>query len=84
MQELVFPHMYRAAIDQHGDAQGIIDGDYRSSWSRHDERVSRLAHALAHQLGVERTDRFAVLALNGLPTWSCGTPRSSARESSTP
>lgn len=64
MQELIFPQMYRSAIEQYGDLEGIIDGDYRGTWSRHDERVSRLAHALAHQLGVTPRDRFAVLSLN--------------------
>jgi len=65
MQELIFPHMYRPAVEQYGAVESIIDGDYRGTWSQHDERVSRLAHALSHQLDVARTDRFAVLALNG-------------------
>jgi long-chain acyl-CoA synthetase len=64
MKELIYSHMYGPAIEQHGELEGIIDGDYRSTWSQHSERVSRLTHALAHQLGVAPADRFAVLALN--------------------
>jgi long-chain acyl-CoA synthetase len=56
--------MYRPAIEQYGDVESIIDGDYRGTWSQHDDRVRRLSHALAHQLGVAPADRFAVLALN--------------------
>jgi acyl-CoA synthetase (AMP-forming)/AMP-acid ligase II len=64
MKELIFPQMYRPAIEQHGDVEGIVDGGYRSTWKQHDERVARLTHALAHQLGIAPADRFAVLALN--------------------
>jgi len=64
MQELVYPHLYRPAIEQQGDAEGIVYGDYRSTWRQHDDRVARLCHALANQLGVRPADRFAVLALN--------------------
>jgi len=64
MQELIFPHMYRPSVEQYGDAEAIVDGDYRSTWREHDERVARLTHALAHQLEVRPEDRFAVLALN--------------------
>jgi long-chain acyl-CoA synthetase len=64
MKELVFPHLYHPAIEQYGGSEGIVDGEYRSSWSQHDDRVRRLTHALAHQLGVAPADRFGVLALN--------------------
>ncbi len=64
MKELVYAHGFEPAIAQHGDAEGIVDGSYRSSWSTHAERVHRLSHGLAHQLGVADDGRFAVLALN--------------------
>ncbi len=64
MKELIYSHSYEPALAQYGDVEAIIDGDYRSSWNEHHERVSRLCHGLAHQLGVAPTDRFAVLALN--------------------
>jgi len=65
MKELVYPFLFEPALAQHGDAEAVIDGAYRSDWRTHAERVARLCHALAHRLGVARGDRFAVLALNG-------------------
>jgi long-chain acyl-CoA synthetase len=64
MKELIFPHMYGPAMQQYGEAEGIVDGDYRSSWNQHTDRVARLTHALGKSLGVAPADRFAVLALN--------------------
>jgi long-chain acyl-CoA synthetase len=64
MKELLFPQMYCPATEQYGDAEGIVDGAYRSSWHQHTERVARLTNALSHRLGVAPADRFAVLALN--------------------
>jgi long-chain acyl-CoA synthetase len=64
MQELVYPHLYGAAMDHYGEVEGIVDGAYRSSWNQHTDRVGRLCHALGERLGVGRGDRFAVLALN--------------------
>ncbi len=64
MKELIFPHLYFPTMEQYGDKEGIVDGAYRSTWNEHTERVARLTHALAHQLGVAAPDRFAVLALN--------------------
>jgi long-chain acyl-CoA synthetase len=63
-KELVYPHFFLPALEQYGDAEAIVDGDYRSSWNAHAERVARLSHALARRLGVGAGDRFAVLALN--------------------
>lgn len=67
MKELVYPHVLGPALDQHGEALGIVDGGYRSTWSDHADRVARLCNALGHTLGVSPGDRFAVLALNGHP-----------------
>jgi len=64
MKELVYPHMYAAAVEQYGEAEGIVDGDYRSTWNQHTDRVGRLCHALLAKLRVETGDRFAVLSLN--------------------
>jgi long-chain acyl-CoA synthetase len=47
----------------YSDKVGFIDGTYRATYSRHLERVQRLCGALA-TLGVDRSDRFAVMALN--------------------
>jgi long-chain acyl-CoA synthetase len=64
VKELIYPHTYGPAMDQYGETEGIVDGDYRSTWNTHNERVSRLCHALSHPLDVAPSDRFAVLALN--------------------
>jgi len=64
MKELIFPHMHGPAMAQYGEQEGIVDGDYRSTWNQHTERVARLTNALAARLGVAAGDRFAVLALN--------------------
>jgi long-chain acyl-CoA synthetase len=64
VKKVIYPHMYGAAVEQYGEALGIIDGDYRSTWNQHTDRVSRLSHALRAKLGVEPGDRFAVLSLN--------------------
>jgi acyl-CoA synthetase (AMP-forming)/AMP-acid ligase II len=58
------PHVLIPALEQNGESEGIIDGDYRSSWKEHSDRVARLSDALKNQLGVSSDDRFAVLALN--------------------
>jgi long-chain acyl-CoA synthetase len=70
MQELVFPRLLLPRAESHAAKIGFIDvtGDgvrYEGTFQTHVERVCRLAHALRRQLGVERGDRFAVLAMNG-------------------
>jgi long-chain acyl-CoA synthetase len=65
VQELVYPHLFIPAVEQYGDKEAIVDGEFRSTWSEHLDRVSRLCHGLANQLGIGSSDRFAVLALNG-------------------
>ena len=52
---------YRPALHE-----GIVDGEYRSTWNQHTERVARLTHALANQLGVSPADRFAVLRADAI------------------
>jgi long-chain acyl-CoA synthetase len=64
MKELIFPHTYLPAMDQYGEQEGIVDGDHRSTWNEHTERVARLCHALSAELAMEPADCFAVLALN--------------------
>ena len=64
MKELIYPNMFMPAIEQYAEKEAVVDGDYRGTWREHGDRVSRLCHGLAHQLGVAPGDRFAVLALN--------------------
>ena len=65
MKELVYHRQLLPSLERYGDRPLIIDGDYRSTHGEHVDRVFRLAHALRHELGVSRGDRFAVMTLNG-------------------
>ena len=52
------------------DKLGFVDVNregvrYSGTFGSHVERVCRLAYALRGQLGIEREDRYAVLAVNG-------------------
>ena len=68
--ELVYPRLLLPRVEQFADKVGFVDvtGEgvqFEGTFATHIDRVRRLAHALAGQLGVARQDRFAVLAMNG-------------------
>jgi long-chain acyl-CoA synthetase len=65
VKELIYSQLYRPAVDRFGERPGVVDGPVRHTWDQHDERVARLCGALGGELGVARSDRFAVMALNG-------------------
>src|ERR1700676_3470533 len=65
MKELVYHRSLLPAASQFADKVISVDGDFRATFDVHLDRVLRLAHALRHQLGVARGDRYAVMALNG-------------------
>ncbi len=67
MKELIYHRSLLASVDRHADKIGFIDGPVSRTYSQHVGRVSQLANALGNELGVARSDRFAVLALNSLP-----------------
>jgi acyl-CoA synthetase (AMP-forming)/AMP-acid ligase II len=56
--------MLLPAVDRWGDKVGFVDTDLQLTYGQHVDRVARLANALRKELSVERSDRFAVLALN--------------------
>jgi acyl-CoA synthetase (AMP-forming)/AMP-acid ligase II len=64
MKELIYHRHLLQRVEWHADKVGFIDGDYRGTYAKHIDRVARLCSALA-SLGVEKQDRFAVMALNG-------------------
>ena len=64
MQELLYHRLLLPALDRYASKPAFIDGDYCGTYADHGDRVFRLCHALRHQLGVERSDRFAVMATN--------------------
>jgi acyl-CoA synthetase (AMP-forming)/AMP-acid ligase II len=64
MKELIYHRHLLQRVEWYADKVGFIDGDYRGTYAKHIDRVARLSSALA-KLGVEKRDRFAVMALNG-------------------
>jgi acyl-CoA synthetase (AMP-forming)/AMP-acid ligase II len=64
MKELIYHRLFIPALRHHGRITSIVDGDYAATFEQHAKRVFKLAHALKHQLGVHRGDRFAVMAMN--------------------
>ncbi|MGQ0824989.1 MAG: long-chain-fatty-acid--CoA ligase [Actinomycetota bacterium] len=63
MKELVYHRQLLPAVERHADKTAFYDGAYAATYSQHLDRVARLCGALSG-LGVGRTDRFAVMALN--------------------
>jgi long-chain acyl-CoA synthetase len=64
VKELVYHRQLIPALERFGDRVGFHDGDYHGTWAQHGDRVLRLANALDSELGVEKGDRVAVLAMN--------------------
>jgi acyl-CoA synthetase (AMP-forming)/AMP-acid ligase II len=64
MKELVYHRLLLPALDRYADKEAFYDGDYTGTYGDHGDRVFRLCHALKHQLGLGRGDRFAVMATN--------------------
>ena len=64
MKELVYSRVLLPALEHYGDKVAFFDGDYQNTMAGHGERVLRLADAMRTELGLEPTDRFAVMALN--------------------
>ena len=64
MKELVYSRMFLPAIGANADSIATIDGSTRRTYAEHGERVLRLANALKTELGIGRSDRFALMATN--------------------
>lgn len=64
MKELVYHRQLLPAVERYGDKTAFLDAGYEATFATHFDRVCRLADALGSELGVERGDRFAVMALN--------------------
>ncbi|HEX6311367.1 MAG TPA: AMP-binding protein [Acidimicrobiia bacterium] len=64
MKELVYTRHLLPAADRFADRRATVDGPFEATFGEHVERVFRLADGLRRELGVERDDRFAVMALN--------------------
>ncbi len=64
MKEFVYHRLLLPTAERMPDKVGVIDGDHRSTYADHVDRVLRLGDAMGSQLGVGHDDRFAVMALN--------------------
>ena len=64
MKELIYHRGFVPASKSFADKTAVIDGAYRATFAQHADRVFRLAHALKHQFGLSKSDRFAVMAVN--------------------
>jgi acyl-CoA synthetase (AMP-forming)/AMP-acid ligase II len=64
MKELVYSRVLLPALENHAGKEAFIDGDYRGTFEQHGDRVSRLCAALSSELGITRSDRFAIMATN--------------------
>jgi long-chain acyl-CoA synthetase len=63
VKELVYHRHLLPATERNPDKIGVIDGAYTATYHQHLDRVACTAGALK-PLGVGRSDRFAVMALN--------------------
>jgi long-chain acyl-CoA synthetase len=64
VKDLVYHRMLLPAADRYADKAATLDGAFTATYSEHLERTLRLADGLGSELGLSRTDRFAVMALN--------------------
>lgn len=64
MKELVGGQILLPAWDRWASTVALHDGDYHSDYAHHGNRVLRLADAMHKELGLERSDPFAVLSAN--------------------
>ncbi len=62
MKELIYHRHFLPALEIFGDRTAVIDGSYEATFSQHGERTLRLANALRTELGLTKSDRFAVMA----------------------
>jgi long-chain acyl-CoA synthetase len=65
VKELVYSRLFLPAAERHATRAAIHDGSYSATFGEHAERALRLTDAFGSGLGMKRTDRFAVVALNG-------------------
>jgi acyl-CoA synthetase (AMP-forming)/AMP-acid ligase II len=64
VKDLVYHRMLLPAANRYADKTATLDGPFSATYSEHIERTLRLAGGLGAELGLSRTDRFAVMALN--------------------
>ena len=64
MKELIGHRLLLPALERWAPKVGFQEANYQATFAEHGDRVLRLSDALTHQLGLTRSDRFAVMAAN--------------------
>ena len=64
MKELIAARTFFPAIERYESKVGFHDGDYHGTFAQYGDRVLRLCDAMKRELGIERDDRFAIMAAN--------------------
>ena len=64
MKELVYHRHLLPVAERYTDKVAVYDGPFQATYAEHVERVLRLGDALHSELGLDRGDHFAVMALN--------------------
>jgi acyl-CoA synthetase (AMP-forming)/AMP-acid ligase II len=65
VKELVYHRYLLPTTARLTGKAAVLDGGFTATYGEHLDRVCRLASGLSSELGIERGDRFAVMALNG-------------------
>src|SRR5262249_17065999 len=63
MKELIYHRQLLPAVERNPDKACVIDGAYTATYTEHLQRVQCAVGAL-RSLGIGKTDRFAIMALN--------------------
>src|SRR5215469_5081107 len=64
MKELLYHRSLVPSSERFAGKTAVIDGEYRSTYAEHLERVLRVASGMTRELGMQKGDRFAVYGLN--------------------
>jgi long-chain acyl-CoA synthetase len=64
MKELVYHRLLLSALERYATKVGFHDGAYHGTFDQHGDRVLRLADSMHRHLGLQRGDRFAIMACN--------------------
>ena len=64
MRELAYHRLLLPMAERHASKPATIDGAFTATYGEHVERTLRLTSALRGPLGLAKSDRFAVMALN--------------------
>jgi long-chain acyl-CoA synthetase len=64
VKELLAQRTLLPAFETYADKMAFHDGDWHGSFAQHADRTLSIADAMKRQLGIEKGDRFAIMAAN--------------------